>query len=344
MLKILREKSSIHKVIGVAAGKGGVGKSLLAVHLALAFIRKGHSVGLIDADIYGPSLQQMFPMKILPRQSELDPTQIIPGERDGLRMITMANFSKRNEAAIIRAPVANAIIDQFLNKIEWGVLEFLIIDFPPGTGDIQLTLMQRGIFSGGLLITTPQEVALIDVRKAGEMFKRMHIPLIGVVENMSYFEEASGQRQYLFGQGGGRRLAAELNTSFLGEIPLDPKLSEAGDCGESIFERAPTSSSVYILEEIAYRVQKQLALYPKQDVNIELLLDGRIRFEEHFLSSVDLQSNCPCASCLGQGKSDSNVGIIQLQKMGRYAVKFHFTSGCSQGIYSFELLQMIARK
>ncbi len=342
MLQILHEKLPTHQVIAVAAGKGGVGKSLLAVHLALAFIKKGYKVGILDADIYGPSLQQMLPMDVLPRLNEVDPTWIIPGEKKGLRIVTMAIFG--GKATIVRAPIANSLIDQFLNKVQWGTLDFLLVDFPPGTGDIQLTLMQKGVFTGGILITTPQEVAVIDVRKAGQMFQKMSIPILGVVENMSYFEESNGQKQYPFGQGGGRRLAMEFSVPFLGEIPLDPKLAIASDQGESIFEIASDSPSACALEEIANRVQKELIRQIKKDLKLSLLANGNICFEGHVFLPSELQIRCPCARCAGQGKSELNVKIVALQKVGRYALKIQFTSGCSQGIYSVELLQLMTRK
>lgn len=328
-------------MIAVAAGKGGVGKSSLAVNLALALSRQGHAVGLLDADVYGPSLEQMIPMQSLPRPSEADPDRIIPGERAGIRMITTAHFSSK-EAAIVRAPVANAIIDQFLNKIEWGPLDFLIVDFPPGTGDVQLTLMQKGSFSGALLVTTPQEVALLDVRKAAQMFHRMHIPLLGVVENMSYFEDSTGTKNYLFGREGGQKLARELGAPFLGEIPLDPELAQAGDRGASIFETAPDSPSAAAFTKIAGAVQEQLALLPQGDFTAELLADGTLSVAGRHFTPAALQKRCPCIKCGGQGKSAENVGVIQLQKMGRYALKVIFTSGCSQGIYPLKLLQEIA--
>lgn len=327
-------------MIAIAAGKGGVGKSTLAVNLALALKKAGKSVGLIDADVYGPSLDQMIPMEKWPSSSDEDPDWIIPGERSGLRMISTAHFSEKGEAAIIRAPVANSIIDQFLNKVQWGALDFLIVDFPPGTGDVQLTLMQKGTFNGAVLITTPQEVALLDVRKAAQMFQKMHIPLLGIVENMSYFEEG-GKKHALFGSGGGAKLAQELGVPLLGRIPLDPKLSEAGDKGGSIFEMDPKASSVRVFEEIAAVVQERLAGALQEDIDAEVLGDGRVRFFGSIFSAQEIQSRCPCARCRGQGQSRSDVGIIQLQKIGRYAVKMTFTSGCSQGMYARGLMDLL---
>lgn len=172
-------------ILGLAAGKGGVGKSTATVNLGLALVKLGYSVGLLDADIYGPSLCKMLPIEELPKQNELDPERIIPGSSLGLKVISMAHF--RADAAVVRAPIANGFITQFLQLVDWDPLDFLLIDFPPGTGDIQLTLMQQGALSGAVIVTTPQEVALIDVFKTIRMFEQLSVPIIGVIENMSFF-------------------------------------------------------------------------------------------------------------------------------------------------------------
>lgn len=256
-------------------------------------------------------------------------------------MITTAHFTRHGEAAIVRAPIANSIIDQFLNQVEWGVLDYLIVDFPPGTGDIQLSLMQKGNFSGAILITTPQEVSLLDVRKAAQVFRQSAVPLLGVVENMSYFEDPCGQRHALFGQGGGQRLARELGIPLLGEIPFDAQLSATCDNGESIFERAPHSPSVDAFKKITDTLQQQLLAFPQVDGVAELLQDGTVRLREKVLTPAQIQRCCPCARCRGQGNSRDDVGIIQMQNQGRYALKFTFTSGCCQGIYPFTFLQAL---
>lgn len=240
-LKMYHQKKTIQHIIAVAAGKGGVGKSTVAVNLALALNEKKYRVGLFDADIYGPSLRRMLPEDRLPSQKG---EKIIPALSHGIRYISMAFFRKANEAAAVRAPIANNVISQFLKNVEWGELDYLIIDFPPGTGDIQLTLCQQANLSGAVMVTTPQEVALMDVRKAMHLFDQVHIPVLGIVENMSYYHpQGSSSPQYLFGRGGGERLARECGAPFLGAIPVDPLVSECGDKGTSLFQSPSTEHS-----------------------------------------------------------------------------------------------------
>lgn len=224
---------AIKNIVAIAAGKGGVGKSTVTVNLALALQSLGFTIGILDTDIYGPSIRKMLPENILPGQRG---DIFIPASCQGIKMISMAYFRKEHEAAAIRAPIANGIIKQFIKKVEWGKLDFLLIDFPPGTGDIQLTLAQQANLSGAILVTTPQEVALLDVRKAANLFRLVNVPIIGIVENMSYYQAtADSEKIHLFGCGGGTRLAQEMNTPFLGCIPIESTISQCGDDGTSLF-------------------------------------------------------------------------------------------------------------
>jgi ATP-binding protein involved in chromosome partitioning len=252
-------------ILGVAAGKGGVGKSSLTVNLALCLHRMGRRVGIMDADIYGPSIRKMLPEDSLPYDSEGHPGKLIPAQRHGIQLMSMSYFLKEEEAAIVRAPIANGIIKKFFHLVEWGDLDCLLIDFPPGTGDIQLTLMQEGSLSGGVVITTPQEVALQDVSKAISLFHRMQVPVLGVVENMSYFQDPlSDRRYYPFGKGGGKRLCLKEGIPFLGEIPIDGEISRCCDEGVSLFEiegRAAQSASAF--DSIAKEVWEQLVSFEK---------------------------------------------------------------------------------
>lgn len=242
----------IEHIIGIAAGKGGVGKSSVTVNLALALRRAGYSVGVMDTDIYGPSIRRMLPEKQPPSQKG---DRIIPAICEGgIKMISMAFFRRENEAAAVRAPIANGVISQFIKNVEWGHLDFLLIDFPPGTGDIQLTLSQQANLTGALMVTTPQEVALMDVRKAVHLFEQMNVPIIGVIENMSYFQNPSdGAPIYIFGQGGGERLAQEIGAPYLGGIPIDPVMCQCGDEGQSLFKEemldTPAAKAFAILAE-----------------------------------------------------------------------------------------------
>lgn len=230
------------RVIGIAAGKGGVGKSTVTVNLALALSSKGYRVGVMDTDLYGPSIRRMLPEDKLPVQT--GPT-IVPAQCGEIRMISMAYFRREGEAAAVRAPIANSLIQHFVTQVEWGPLDYLLIDFPPGTGDIQLTLCQRANITGALMVTTPQEVAVMDVRKAMALFNQVQVPILGIVENMSYwFDEKNDSLVYLFGKGGGERLAAESGLPFLGQIPISPTLSACGDSGESLFEATSSDAQI----------------------------------------------------------------------------------------------------
>lgn len=219
--------------IGIAAGKGGVGKSSFTVNLALALQKLGYKVGIMDTDLYGPSVRKMLPEDRLPVQKG----QIFtPALCNGIKVISMAYFRKEDEAAAVRAPIANNIITSFIKNVDWGDIDYLLVDFPPGTGDIQLTLAQRANLSGAIMITTPQEVSLMDVRRAMHLFAQVKVPIIGVVENMSYYiNPTTKQREYLFGKEGGRRLALEAGVPLLGQIPIDPIICQNGDRGTSLF-------------------------------------------------------------------------------------------------------------
>jgi len=246
----------IAHIIAIAAGKGGVGKSTVTVNLALALKRAGYSVGIMDTDIYGPSIRKMLPEDELPVQKG---ERISPAICNGIRMISMAYFRNENEATAVRAPIANGLVSQFIHKIDWGYLDFLLIDFPPGTGDIQLTLSQQANLCGAVMVTTPQEVSVMDVRKAVNLFNQVNIPIIGIVENMSYYQEkSSGEKIYLFGKGGGERLAQEIGAPFLGSIPIDPKISQCGDEGISLFsltaENGQSIAAIQAFEEFAEAV------------------------------------------------------------------------------------------
>jgi ATP-binding protein involved in chromosome partitioning len=278
-LKMFDEKKPIHalsrvkNVIAVAAGKGGVGKSSVAVNLAMALKRLGRTVGIMDTDIYGPSVRRMLPEDRLPEQKG-DILQ--PALSQGIRVMSMAYFRKDNEAAVIRAPIANGLISQFINNTDWGDLDDLIIDFPPGTGDIQLTLCQQAHITAALMVTTPQQVAVSDVRKAMELFTKVHVPVVGVVENMSYyFHERSGEKIYLFGRGGGKALAEEAGVQLLGSLPIDPDFSHFCDMGISILSQKPESplskEFLHLAERVLDHVEVMKGENGKHMENFELL-------------------------------------------------------------------------
>ncbi|MFY9550035.1 MAG: Mrp/NBP35 family ATP-binding protein, partial [Thermoanaerobaculia bacterium] len=226
--------------IAVASGKGGVGKSTVAANLALALERVGHRVGLMDSDIYGPSQQMMMGIDEKPYVNESN--QIVPIERFGVKVISLGFLMDVDQPVIWRGPMVMKAVEQFLQDVAWGPLDFLVIDLPPGTGDAQLTLTQKIQLSGAVIVTTPQDVSLIDARKGLAMFQKVNVPVLGIIENMSYFVcRACGHREEIFKHGGGERTARQLHVPFLGEIPLDPKVAIGGDAGRPIVVAEPKS-------------------------------------------------------------------------------------------------------
>lgn len=245
----------IKNLILVASGKGGVGKSTVAVNLALALSQQGHSVGLLDADIYGPSLPTMLGSAAKPGSP--DGKRIYPIEKFGIKLMSMGYLVDPNVAMVWRGPMLAGAVTQFVSDVDWGDLDYLIFDLPPGTGDIQLTLAQKFKVTGAVLVTTPQSVALADVYRAKAMFDKVRVPVLGLVENMSYFVCSNcSDRHMIFSQGGGAKAADELNVPLLGEVPLEPAVRQCGDEGEPIVVRAPNSDSAQAFSHIATQVNK----------------------------------------------------------------------------------------
>ncbi len=229
----------VKHVVAVASGKGGVGKSTVAANLALALVREGAAVGLLDADLYGPSQAKMFGLE--GQRLKVDGNRkILPLEAYGVKVLSIANLVPPGQALAWRGPILHGTLRQFLEEVNWGELDYLVVDLPPGTGDVQLSLAQLTQVSGGILVTTPQEVALIDAERAADMFTKLQVPVLGVLENMSHFLcPHCGRPTPIFGEGGGRRLAERLKTRFLGGIPLTLALRESGDEGRPILVRDP---------------------------------------------------------------------------------------------------------
>src|SRR5262245_6228657 len=243
----------VKNVIAVASGKGGVGKSTVAANLALALKTQGHQVGLMDADIYGPSVPIMMGIP------SLDPkTTPFPIEKYGIKLMSMGFIVPPNQAVIWRGPMVHRAVTQFLGEIAWGELDYLVIDLPPGTGDAQLTLTQTAPLSGAVIVTTPQEVSLIDARQGLEMFRQVRVPVLGIVENMSYFVGEDGKRYEIFRHGGGRKLADAAGVPFLGEIPIDPRVAECGDNGRPIVHQFPDSPVAKAYLALADTVRDEL--------------------------------------------------------------------------------------
>lgn len=246
----------VKRIILVAAGKGGVGKSTVAVNLAVSLARAGYNIGLLDADVYGPSIPKMLNLKSKP---EVDGyKRLTPFKSGNIQAMSMGNLIDEDRAAVWRGPMATKALYQLFHGVSWHNVDYLIVDMPPGTGDIQLSLAENFPVSGAIMVSTPQDVALADVRKAMDMFNKVSIPIIGIIENMSYFEDAqSGNRSYIFGKGGAAKMANAENIEFLGEIPLLQAICEGGDSGKPVGLDASSKIGA-IFDAIAVKVMHKV--------------------------------------------------------------------------------------
>lgn len=252
----------VKNTIAVASGKGGVGKSTVAVNLAVALAKDGAKVGLIDADIYGPSIPLMMGLTEKPKIYQDQETQkMLPLENYGIKLMSIGFLIDDNQAVIWRGPMASGAVKQFMSDVNWGELDYLIFDLPPGTGDIQLTLVQTIPLTGAVIVTTPQEVSLIDAKKGLKMFERVNVPVFGIIENMSYFiAPDTGKRYEIFGNGGGAKLAESLSTNFLGGIPIDPRIREGGDKGVPMVYDLPDTKESELIMEISRQLAAQVSI------------------------------------------------------------------------------------
>jgi ATP-binding protein involved in chromosome partitioning len=255
----LSKLKNINHLVAVSSGKGGVGKSTVAVNLALAISQLQKRAGLLDADIYGPSIPTMMNL-LNDRPKVTEKNKIIPLVNYGIECMSMGFLVAQDAPTIWRGPMVMSALDQMLHEVEWGDLDVLVIDLPPGTGDAQLTLTQRTPLSGAVIVSTPQEVALADVRRGANMFRKVNVPLLGLIENMAYFEPPCGcnQRYYIFGEGGARKTAENMGINFLGEIPIDQSIRELCDSGKPSVAAQPDSPSAKIYRDIAQRILDQL--------------------------------------------------------------------------------------
>lgn len=253
---------NIKKIIGVASGKGGVGKSTVAVNLALALAKSGASVGILDADIYGPSQPMM--LGAVGVRPELKDGGLLPVLRHGLQSMSIGYLIDETAPMVWRGPMIGKALQQLLSDTHWDALDYLVIDLPPGTGDVQLTLCQKVPVNGIVMVTTPQDMALSDVKRACEMFQKLNVPILGVVENMSYYHCANcGDEQHLFGTGGAEKLAEQYGIHMLGSIPLDIKIREMTDSGHPPVVQDPNSLYAKAFCDVAEKVKAKLALQPK---------------------------------------------------------------------------------
>lgn len=252
--------SGVKNIIAVASGKGGVGKSTVAVNLACGLARTGAKVGLLDTDIYGPSIPTM--MDTHERPNITTRKKLIPMEKYGIRFLSMGLLVDPDQAMIWRGPMVTSAVKQFLNEVEWGELDYMVLDLPPGTGDIQLTLVQTVPLTGAVIVSTPQNVALDDARKGVAMFKKVNVPVLGIVENMAYFipEDMPDKKYHIFGKHGARNLAERMGTNFLGEIPLEQAVRESSDEGKPIVLGDLKTKSAQAFVELSNNVIQQLAI------------------------------------------------------------------------------------
>lgn len=240
----------VQNIIAVGSGKGGVGKTTVAVNLAISLSKLGHAVGLLDADVYGPNVPLMMGAHATPGAIG---QRIQPLEAFGIRLMSMGFLNPGGKPLVWRGPMLNSVIQQFLRNVDWGELDYLVIDLPPGTGDVQLTLIQTTPLTGAVVVTTPSEVSLEDARKAVLMFEQVRERVLGIVENMSFLSQPNGEKLYIFGKGGGAKVAAEMKVPLLAEIPLDPATREGGDTGKPITTGSPNSQTA-IFEQLAKTV------------------------------------------------------------------------------------------
>jgi ATP-binding protein involved in chromosome partitioning len=260
----------VSHIIAVSSGKGGVGKSTVAVNLATALAMDGARVGLMDADVYGPNIPTMMGVT---EQPKIENTQekgemFIPPTAHGVKVMSMGFLVQGDQPMIWRGPMLHSVVNQFCHKVEWGKLDYLVVDMPPGTGDVQLSLAQLVPVTGAVLVTTPQEVSMQDVRKAFHMFEKVRIPIIGVVENMSYFQpDDSDKKYYIFGTEGGKTLAKKFNTELLAQFPLVMQVREGGDEGRPIVMREPNSEVAQGFRTLARKVAQQTSILENQSID-----------------------------------------------------------------------------
>ena len=253
-----RPLKQVKNIIAVASGKGGVGKSTVAVNLAISLAESGAKVGLIDADLYGPSIPTMF--GLLNDKPEVVDNALQPLEKYGVKLMSIGFLIELDTAVIWRGPMLSSAIKQFITEVEWQELDYLIFDLPPGTGDIQLTIAQTVPLIGAVIVTTPQDVALADVTKALSMFRKVDVPIVGVVENMSYYELPDGSKDYIFGKNGGEKFAKANGVAFLGAIPIDRAVREGGDSGVPCTLSHPDSATSKAIKQAATEVARRILI------------------------------------------------------------------------------------
>jgi ATP-binding protein involved in chromosome partitioning len=351
----------VKNVVPVASGKGGVGKSTVSANLAVALARLGARVGLMDADVYGPSIPTIMAATTPPTAQN---GAIVPVLRYGVKIVSIGFFVPKGEATIWRGPMLSKLIDKFLGGVEWGELDYLLVDLPPGTGDVQLSLCQKIPLTGAAVVSTPQDLAFNVAEKAISMFTTLHTPVLGLVENMSGFEcRHCGHREEIFGSGGARRFAAASGIPFLGEIPLSTDIRTTSDEGNPIVQSMPESPSARAFGRVAENLAAQvstLAMGGASSDRPEIAEmtqpsenEVQIRWKdghESIYTGYALRVGCRCAICVDEISGDkrlreesisTDVRPLSIDPVGRYAIRFHWSDGHSTGIYPFEQLRQL---
>jgi ATP-binding protein involved in chromosome partitioning len=355
----------VKNLVAVASGKGGVGKSTVAVNLGLALSASGASVGLLDADVYGPSIPKMLGESGRPPEEDPSTGKMRPFEKFGVRFMSMGMLAASGDALIWRGPMASKAVQQLLGRVDWGSLDYLLIDLPPGTGDIQLTLTQSVPLSGAVIVTTPQDVAREITQKGLRMFQTVEVPIVGVVENMSGFTGPDGTVTDIFGKGGGRKMAASLGVPFLGEIPLDPQVVSDGDNGYPVVSAHPDSPSGRAYLSLAKAVAHHLSVINEATASVSAkpakvdISDPRtthITWDDGSVTHYDnrsLRSQCPCAECVNEETGvrtltlesvDPEVRASGAESVGRYAIRFTWSDGHAGGLYTYANLRNLGKR
>ena len=352
---------NVKNIIAIASGKGGVGKSTVTVCIAEAFAKAGAKVGILDIDVYGPSIPNMVGLG----DHQLGGSQqgvLEPVEAHGMKIMSMGFLANKDTPVVWRGPIASQLVQQFLSAVDWGELDYLFVDMPPGTGDIQLTLSQSVPLTGAVIVTTPQEIAHTIAEKGLRMFQQVKIPILGIIENMAGFTPpGSDEVFHIFGEGGGTSAAEEFELPLLGKIALKQELREAMDNGTFIEDdNIKSIASLIAVEAMTIVTNEELSPFSPQEMN--LANDGQtliIKWQddtEHIISSFNIRFMCPCAHCVDEitGKkiikeSDipANIKIMESIPVGRYGVKFSFNDpspGAGAGIYTFTFLRQIGEE
>ncbi len=344
---------SAKNIIAIASGKGGVGKSTVTTNLAFALKEKGYSVGVIDGDIYGPSQPGLLGSNERPKA---EGGFILPIEKDGVKFISMGVMNTSGKAMIMRAPLAIRALSQFLSGVLWGELDYLLIDLPPGTGDIQLTLAQQARLTGAIVVTTPQRVALEISRNGVDMFRTVNVPILGIVENMSGFScKSCGETTPIFKTGGGEKLASTEEVAYLGAIPLDPEIMASGDEGVNLITHHKGVGPAKAFMDLADTVIKgqEAAKSDTAEPHSIEVVNGKVQIEWEAGSpktyeTFDLRFACPCANCVDENtgvqilKAEqiaTDISVTRHQLVGRYGMAIHFSDGHNTGIYKFSKLK-----